>query len=170
MSSSGKRFRRTNAQLEATWVRVEGEKRAEEDRRQVRRESFWKPREAVGQGQPTEEGQVASAEVAAGGGQGPSAVGGADGGQEQAAISSASAATASATNISADSKNSTIQKKPTAEDPLPGVNLSRIPKIFRLRVGLVMEKLRERMKKGKIQSNQHIKHSASGSFPWRDVD
>jgi hypothetical protein len=38
MSSSGKRFRRTNAQLEATWVRVEGEKRAEEDRRLVRRE------------------------------------------------------------------------------------------------------------------------------------
>jgi hypothetical protein len=38
MSSSGKRFRRTNAQLEAAGVRVEGEKRAEEDRRLVRRD------------------------------------------------------------------------------------------------------------------------------------
>jgi hypothetical protein len=36
--SSGKRFRRTNAQLEADGVRVQGEKRAEEDRRQVRRD------------------------------------------------------------------------------------------------------------------------------------
>jgi hypothetical protein len=88
--------------------------------------------------------------------------GGADGGKEQAAISNAAAATASATNISADSKSYTIHKKPTAEDPLPGVNLSLIPKIFRLRVGIVMEKLRERLKKGKIQSNQHIKHIASG--------
>jgi hypothetical protein len=38
MSSSGKRFRRTNAQLEATGVGVEGEKRAEDDRGLVRRE------------------------------------------------------------------------------------------------------------------------------------
>jgi hypothetical protein len=59
MSSSGKRVRMKNSQLEADGARVEGEKRAEEDRRQVRREIFWKPREVVGQGQPTEEGQVA---------------------------------------------------------------------------------------------------------------
>jgi hypothetical protein len=77
MSSSGKRVRRTNAQLEAAGARVEGKKRAEEDRKQVGRENFWKPREAVGQGQPTEEGQVASAELSAGGRQGPAAVGGA---------------------------------------------------------------------------------------------
>jgi hypothetical protein len=38
MSSLVKRFRRTNAQLEASGVRIEGEKRAEEDRRQVIRE------------------------------------------------------------------------------------------------------------------------------------
>jgi hypothetical protein len=137
----------------------------------ARRENVWKLREAVGQGQPTEEGQVASAEVAAGGRQGPAAMGGGgeDGGQEQAAISNAAAATASAKILVPTLKNSTIHKKPTAEDPLTGVNLSCIPKIFRLRVGIVMEKLRERLKKGKIKSNQHIKHSASGSFPWRDV-
>jgi hypothetical protein len=34
----GKRFRRTNAQLEAAGVRVEGEKRAEEDSRLVMRD------------------------------------------------------------------------------------------------------------------------------------
>jgi hypothetical protein len=148
MSSSGKRVRRTNAQLEAAVARVEVERRAEEDRRQVRRDNFWKPREEVGQGQPTEEGQVASAEVAAGGGQGPAVAGGADSGQEQAAISNTASATSSATNISFESKDSTIHKKPTAEDPLPGVNLSRIAKMFRLRVGIVMEKLRDRLNKG----------------------
>jgi hypothetical protein len=38
MSSLGKIFRRTTAQLEADGVRVEGEKRAEEDRSLVRRD------------------------------------------------------------------------------------------------------------------------------------
>jgi hypothetical protein len=38
MSSLGKRFRRTNDQLEVAGVRVEGENRDEEDRRLLRRE------------------------------------------------------------------------------------------------------------------------------------
>jgi hypothetical protein len=63
-----------------------------------------------------------------------------------------------------------VHKHPTADDPLPGIAMSRVPKLFQLHVGLVLHELREKLKKGKIQSNQYTLRNASGAFPWKDIE
>jgi hypothetical protein len=59
---------------------------------------------------------------------------------------------------------------PTAEDPLPGVNLSSIPEIFRQQIGEKLQDLRQKIKSAKPkQSNQHQKSAPSSSrFPWKN--
>jgi hypothetical protein len=57
---------------------------------------------------------------------------------------------------------------PTENDPLPGVDLSIVPKIFRLKFGAVLHQLRNRIT-SKKKSNQHeVRTSSSSSFPWPD--
>jgi hypothetical protein len=56
---------------------------------------------------------------------------------------------------------------PTDDNPLPGVDLSNVPLLFRRRVGQVMHNLRGKMKNDTKQSNQHVRYSTgSQNFPW----
>jgi hypothetical protein len=70
-----------------------------------------------------------------------------------------------------------VTPAPTAKDPLPGIDLNSIPKLFRLKVGQVLHDLRIQLKSSKLQSNQHVhRHGrptmdmdtmdASSAFPW----
>ena len=58
---------------------------------------------------------------------------------------------------------------PTHENPLPGVDMTRVPELFRLPIGQVFHKLRSNMKKGQRQGNQHGPGVARSSlFPWKN--
>jgi hypothetical protein len=59
---------------------------------------------------------------------------------------------------------------PTATDPLPGVNSSSIPEIFRKQIGEKLQDSPQKIKSAKPkQSNQHQKSAPSSSrFPWKN--
>lgn len=60
---------------------------------------------------------------------------------------------------------------PTADNPLPGVNMSSVPEMFRLPMGEVLHDLRARMKRGQRQGNQYSHGvSSAGLFPWKSFD
>lgn len=56
---------------------------------------------------------------------------------------------------------------PTDDDPLPGVVMSNVPVIFRLKVGKLMSKLRESMQAGSRQANQFFRsNDGVKRFDW----
>jgi len=62
-------------------------------------------------------------------------------------------------------------REPTLEDPLPGVNMSNTPQMFRLGIGKIMHELRKKLQGRTKQSNQHQRHTTgSGVFPWTDFE
>jgi hypothetical protein len=60
---------------------------------------------------------------------------------------------------------------PMAENPLPGIDMSRIPEMFQLPIGKVLHKLHAVLKKGQRKGNQHGQGaSQSKLFPWNSID
>jgi hypothetical protein len=77
-------------------------------------------------------------------------------------------ATTRPSNSDNKKRNDSIARKlPTPEDPLPVVDMSRVPEKNRPRIGIIMDELREPLKTRK-QSNQNERHVAS--FPWQDLE
>ena len=62
-------------------------------------------------------------------------------------------------------------REPTLEDPLPGVNMSNIPQMFRLGISEIMHGLRKKLQGRTKQSNQFQRHTTgSGVFPWTNFE